>query len=90
MNVEIGKKYKYVIKNYTRRESRLKGISYDHDLGSYTAEIIENPKREYKHTLSGNMVYAKLISVRRDANTGAEITREFNKWIKKDLLVEEL
>lgn len=81
MDFQIGKTYKHIVRNFDRLESRKKKINQEADLYTCEAMILEPPKKNNSHVLSGNQVYARLT----DKNNGRTLTR----WIKKSSLIAE-
>lgn len=90
MEIQIGKKYKYIVKGHTGKERKLNGIDHDKELGRYEATILDPPKKDNGHVLSGNRFWAQLTQKRICKETGNIIERRMEMWIKRELLVEEL
>jgi len=79
MEVIIGKTYKHVVRNYDSLEARKKRLNQEADLFTCEALILDPPRVNNSHVLSGNQVYAKLT----DRRNGRTHTR----WIKKSSLL---
>lgn len=79
MEFKTGEKYTHVLRNDEYYYNRKRNIKEKIILYSCEAEILDPPKTNNSHVLSGNCVYARLSSKR----TG----RVMNKWVKKTSLI---